>query len=351
MGNALTQEMDFRNIDSFLNEIFGNQVVSFEDLLVEMMNGDFQTFQALFYQYLKDVVWGNFEQCKSLFLGIFLLGIFTLLLNGLADLFSDGRIAFFASYFIFLFASLILMKCFMRAYNQCLAFLSEMKSFCGIIMPSMCMVMGISGGPITATAYYELQIFLVFVIENIMTVIVMPMVQMICTLYVLNQLPEGNRFGGMISLLKKGVMFMTRSAIFAALGASLLQASLMPAIDGTQSRLILKTVSLIPGLGDYATAIAETVLRGAILVKNSVGFIGIFILFIMCFKPAVTTLMYGLVIRLASAILQISGEKKFTAHVWKMADCFFLLSRVQFFSSGMFFIAIAVATLGMNSAI
>lgn len=348
MEKPWTEGMDFKNIDSFLNVIFQNQKVSFEDLIVETMEGNFESLQSLFFQYMKEVLLGNLEQCKTLFLGIFLLGIFALLLNGLADLLEDNKIAFFSGYFIFLFVSLILLKCFMGAYDNCISFLSEMKSFCGMIMPTMCMVLGISGGPITATAYYELQIFLIFIIENIMTAIVMPMVCFICILHVLNQLPEANRFGGMISLLKKIVIFMTRSVVFATLGAGFLQAGLMPAIDGAKSRFLLKTVSLIPGLGDYATAITETVLRGAVLVKNSIGIVGIIILGIMCFKPAVTTLMYGLVIRLASSILQISGEKKFTAHVWKMADCFFLLSRVQFFASGMFFIAIAVATLGMN---
>ena len=264
-------------------------------------------------------------------------------------MFANEKITIFSNYFIFLFVSLILMKCFLRSYEQCLSFLDEMKSFCGVLMPAMCMVMGISGGPVTAAAYYELQLFFLFIVENIMAAFVMPMVQFICVLYVLNQLPEGNRFGGMIALMRKLVIFMTRSAIFAAVSGSLLQAGIMPAVDGVQSRVILKTVSFIPGLGDYAMAITETVLRGAVLVKNSIGIVGIFILFVMCFRPAVTTLMLGFVVRLASAVLQISGEKKFTSHVWKMADCFFLLSRVQLFSSGMFFIAIAVATLGMNA--
>lgn len=349
MTDTFVEGMDFTNIDHFLDQIFGHQFISFEDLLEELMHGDLDSIKEISLQYFKDVFFGNLEQCKSLFLGIFLLGIFALLLHGLSDLFSDKKISIFSSYFIFLFVSLILMKCFLRSYEQCLTFLEEMKSFCAILMPSLCMVLGISGGPVTAAAYYEFQLLLLFVIENVMTIFVMPMARLVCVLYVLNQLPEGNRFGGVIALLKKIIIFLTRSAIFAAIGGSMLQAGLMPAIDGVQSKLIIKTVSLIPGLGDYATTITETVLRGVILVKNSIGFIGIFILFIMCFKPAVTTLMYGFVVRLASAILQISGEKKFTAHVWKMADCFFLLSRIQLFSSGMFFIAIAVATLGMNS--
>lgn len=349
MDNALIRGMDLRNIDTFLNRIMGGNTVSADDLITEIMQGNMDTIKALLIQYVRDVCVGNLTQCREIFLGIFLLGIFALLLHGLSDLFANEKITIFSNYFIFLFVSLILMKCFLRSYEQCLSFLDEMKSFCGVLMPAMCMVMGISGGPVTAAAYYELQLFFLFIVENIMAAFVMPMVQFICVLYVLNQLPEGNRFGGMIALMRKLVIFMTRSAIFAAVSGSLLQAGIMPAVDGVQSRVILKTVSFIPGLGDYAMAITETVLRGAVLVKNSIGIVGIFILFVMCFRPAVTTLMLGFVVRLASAVLQISGEKKFTSHVWKMADCFFLLSRVQLFASGMFFIAIAVTTLGMNA--
>lgn len=346
--------MDFRSLNQLLNELFGKHNVTFEDLLDELMQGNLNSFKELFFQYAKDVVCSDFLQCKNLFLGIFFLGIFALLLNGMSDLLSaqsgaSGRLAYFSGYFIFLFASIILMKTFMISYRECLTFMSEMKSFCGLLMPALCMVLGIAGGPVTATAFYEFQLFLIFIIENVMTLLVMPMVQLVCVLHVLNQLPDGNRFGGIISLLKRSVVFLTRSAIFASIAGSLLQAGLMPEIDGTRSKLLIKTVSLIPGLGDYATAITETILRGSILVKNSIGFIGIFILFMMCFKPAIATLMYGFVTRAASAILQISGEKKYTAHVWKMADCFFLLTRVQLFCGGMFFVSIAVAILGMNA--
>lgn len=346
MEAQLLGALDFGELEQFLNSFLYHQRVSIEQLMEELISGDFASFAALLKQYFFDVLTGNLSQCKSLFLGILFLGIFAIVLNGMSDLFSSSQSALFSRYFVFLFVSLLLLKCFAESYENAKALLTQMEEFVGVLMPVFCIALGMANGTITAAAYYELQLLLLFLIQKLMLVILLPLVQIYCILHVMNELPEGNRFAGLLALIKRAVLFATKAGFFVSVGGSMLQAALLPAVDGLKNQMLIKTVSLFPGFGDYAQAISEMVLRGAYLVKNSVGVIGIFILILMCLRPVAVTLMYGCVIRLASAVLQLSGEKKFTSHVWKMADSFFLLARIQLFGGGLFFVSIAVATVG-----
>lgn len=73
MTDTFVEGMDFTNIDHFLNQIFGHQFISFEDLLEELMHGDLASIKEISLRYFYDIIFGNLEQCKSLFLGIFCL--------------------------------------------------------------------------------------------------------------------------------------------------------------------------------------------------------------------------------------------------------------------------------------
>lgn len=345
MEERLLGFFDFDDLNGFLDAILTRNHIGVEDLLKELMTGDVSSFFKLLGQYIHEAFFGNLEQCRELFLGIMLLGIFAILLNSMSDLFKSSQIAIFSRYFVFMFVSLLLLKCFVASYEGARALLEEMNQFIGALMPVFCIALGMSNGSVTAVAFYELQFILLFLVEKVMITVLLPMIQIYCILHVMNQLPEGNRFGGILSLIKKTVLFITKASLFASIGGSMLQAAILPAVDGMKSKVLLKAVSFFPGLGDYADAIGEMVLQGASLIKNSVGVIGIFILFLMCVRPVIVTLMYGCMIRLASALLQISGEKKFTGHIWKMADSFFLLARVQLFGGGIFFVSMVVATM------
>lgn len=345
MEQKLLSSMDFGDLNNFLNSILYGKTVDAEDLIQELITGDFSSFIKLLRDYLHDVFLGNLEQCRNLFLAVMLLGIFAIVLNSMSDLFSNSRIAWFSGYFIFMFGSLLLLKSFVVSYEAAKGLLEEMEQLIGALMPVFCIALGMSNGTITAAAHYELQLLLLFFVQKILIAILLPLVQVYCILHVVNQLPEGNRFGGLLALIKKMIVFVTKASLFASIGGSILQAALLPSVDGLRNQLFMKTISFFPGLGDYADAIGTIVMQGAGLIKNSIGIIGIFALIIMCIKPVVETAMYGCIIRLASALLQISGEKKFTGHIWKMADSFFLLARIQLFGGGIFFISISIATL------
>lgn len=348
MEEKLLAFFNFDELNSFLDGILNREHIGVEDLLQELITGDISSFAGLFQKYIHEVFFGNLEQCRELFLGIMLLGIFAIVLGSMSDLFKSSQIAVFSRYFVFMFVSLLLLKCFVNSYESAKLLLGEMEDFIGALMPVFCIALGMANGTVTAAAHYELQFLLLFLVEKVMITVLLPLVQVYCILHVMNQLPEGNRFGGILSLIKKVIMFVTKGSLFVSIGGSLFQAALMPAIDSLRNKVFLKTVSLFPGLGDYAGAIGEMVLQGATLIKNSVGIIGIFVLLLMCVRPVLITLMYGCMIRLASALLQISGEKKFTGHIWKMADSFFMLARIQFFGGGIFFVSIAVAIVAFS---
>lgn len=348
MEEELLSLIDVSQIDQWLNEIFRTGSVNASDIIAGLMKGDFKELLSLLSQYVQEVVLGNLQQCKQIFLTLLFLGILAVLLNGLGDLFSNDKMSLFARYFIYMFSSLILLKSFGMAYESALVVLEELQTLIGVLMPAFCLAMGMANGPVTAAAFYEFQFLLLLIVERVLVAVLLPVIQIYGMLHILNRLSEGNRFSGVIKILKKTVLFVTKASLFIALTGSMLQATLLPAVDNTKSRLLSKTVSLFPGMGDYADVISEMLIQGSALIKGSVGILGVFIIAVVCLRPVIITVMYGCVIRLASAILQISGEKKYTEHIWEMADSFFLLARVQLFGSGMFFVAITIAAAAFN---
>ena len=72
MEEKLLAFFNFDELNSFLNGILNREHIGIEDLLQELITGDFSSFTDLLGKYVHEVFFGNLEQCRELFLGIML---------------------------------------------------------------------------------------------------------------------------------------------------------------------------------------------------------------------------------------------------------------------------------------
>ena len=73
---------------------------------------------------------------------------------------------------------------------------------------------------------------------------------------------------------------------------------------------MLKTGKAIPVLGDTFESVSETFFSIASLLKNAVGLSGIVCIILLCAAPVLKLLVYTVVFKLGTAILQPVSEKR-----------------------------------------
>lgn len=117
------------------------------------------------------------------------------------------------------------------------------------------------------------------------------------------------RLEGVLALLDKVIKGGIKLAFFLTIGSSMLHSMLMPAIDNVNTKLVQKSIGMVPGLGDVTDSMTDVFLGSALLIKNSIGVLALILLVVICMVPLVKLFCIGGALKLAGALLGMFGEK------------------------------------------
>ena len=103
-------------------------------------------------------------------------------------------------------------------------------------------------------------------------------------------------------------------------------------------------VGSVPIVGDMLANTAELTVSGAMLLKNGLGIIGLFIVIMLAFLPAVKILAASMLLKLTAALIEPLGEGMLSELFQQSGECFMLLFAAVMLVGLMFFLSTAVLT-------
>ena len=185
-------------------------------------------------------------------------------------------------------------------------------------------------------------LLVIYFVENFIKAVVLPMAYSYMMLAFLNGLWTEDRLVLLLDLLKKGVLLSLKVVLGMITGLSLVQAVIVPVVDGLKNSAIHKAVSAIPGIGGAAKGITELLMGAAVLIKNSMGVLLLLLLIGICLIPVLKILFLALSVKLASAITGIISDKRISDCANHVGEGCFLILRCVFTCVALFFIVVAV---------
>ena len=87
------------------------------------------------------------------------------------------------------------------------------------------------------------------------------------------------------NLIKKGVKWCCYTILTVFIGLNAIKSILTPVQDTVNSKGIFMGISLIPGIGDTAQVLSNTILSSSALIKNAIGVSGIIAIVMCMFFP------------------------------------------------------------------
>lgn len=149
----------------------------------------------------------------------------------------------------------------------------------------------------------------------------------------------------LISMIKKVLNFLLKSALGMVTGVGIFQAVLTPAIDNVKNGVLEKAISALPGIGNAARSIVEMLLGSAAVIKNGLGIVLVIMLFGLCAVPLLKILLTMAAVKGAAAFMGIISDKRLTSCVNKAGDAFSLT--LQMTATAMFLFIIIIMILAM----
>lgn len=255
--------------------------IDFSGIFGQIITGDLIGAIEDIFEGVKRSMFGDTGFLKSTFLELLVLSVAAGVLGAFMHSFETKETAQMGSLIITTLLFTILLSTFTIAISITKSALTLTMNMMNVMLPVYYTAVAVSGNTITAFAYYRLTLIILYLMENVLLFLVLPMVSGYVLLALAGGFWQEDKIDAIAAFLKKAVHFILKTSIGMISGISILQTMVTPAIDSLKSDGIQKTMSMIPGIGNAADGLLEISIGSAVLIKNSVG---VFVLLFLAAK-------------------------------------------------------------------
>lgn len=342
----LFQELQLKELDEVVQEMLESSEFSFSDMVWKMLSGEIELDAELLFEMIQEVFFRELLEQKDILMQLLLLILAAAVLFNLSHLFENGQMTNVTFYMIYLIAFVLLMKSFRGLFGQVESVLDISSSFMKVLTPAYFLAITASNGSLTASAYYQVVLFAVTLIQNVLLKFGMPGIQIYVVLGIVNYLSQEDLLSKLAELIKTIVIWMTKSVTALIVGLQVVQKMVAPAVDMVKRGFMGKTASAIPGVGNIIDSVTEMTIGCAVLVRNCLGAAALIVLIVFGLGPIVqlgiTTLLY----RLMAAVVQPVTEKRLVQAITVMSEGCGMLLRVLITAEILFLLTIAIVATG-----
>jgi stage III sporulation protein AE len=231
-----------------------------------------------------------------------------MLLQTMQNAFNQPAVSKAAYGVVYLVLVILALNSFHVAMNYAQETIDEMMSFMIALLPLLLALMASVGSIAAAAFFHPVIVFLVSTSGLLVKNFVLPLLFLSALLSIVSTMSEHHKVSQLASLLRK-VAAGTLALFFTVfLTVMSVQGAATAVTDGvTLKAAKFVTGNFIPVVGRMFTDAADTVMSASVLLKNTVGIVGMVMLLLMAAFPAIKVLALAFIYSLAAAVLQPLG--------------------------------------------
>ena len=341
--NFFLGKSDTAEIDRLIDELFPKSNLSFRKIVEMLVNEESTIPVNEILAFFTEKIFSAIHQNRTAVIFLVMMSLVSALFANFANAFHSRQAASIGFYVVYLLMITVCLRAFRLTLDGMETSIGNLLTFMQIFSPLYFISMAISVGSVSSIAFYNLVILLIYLVELIISRVLLPFVHVYLTMQILNFLSEDEILSKFAEFIKMAVEWCLKVLFAGITGISLVQGLLSPAIDTVKRNAVTKGIEMIPGIGDIAGSTGEMLMGAAVLVKNGIGVAGALIVFAICLVPILNMAVVTLLYKGIAAFIQPLSEKRFTEAISSMGEGYYLLLKIEIATALLFLITIAVA--------
>ena len=317
-------------------------------LLEALMRGDTAYISKSFGQAVKSTVFGELESNRRLLTQLIAIVLLGSIFVNLSNSFGNGFVSENGFYVTYLICTSIMLSTFAISLDIVSSAIEKILILIRIIVPVFSLAMNFVGHPQSAYGMYQVILVGIWLVQAVIMKFVLPMIKFYVLVSLLNNLNREDSFSKMSELVKSFVRWMLKTVIFFIVGLNIIKSLIEPQIDALGRNTVNRVINAIPG-GGIASVLTGTFLGAGLVVKNSIGLIGIVLLGLIVMIPLAKSFMLMLSVKLTAVIIQPIGEKRYVLAMEALSDGMSLLMQALGSSVVLFMLTIALMAYSTGS--
>lgn len=312
--NEQIQKLGIDDVQQYWDEV----VHQYGGFLPESQKGDFIQFikgekkfslQEWFIAFAKYIFFELLSNGKILGILIMLV-IFSSLLQSLQNAFEKSTVSKIADNVVFLVLVVFALNSFYIATQATQDAITVMIDFLRALIPILLALIATSGGVISVGVFHPILIFLMNTSGLLVTYFVLPLILVSTILSIVSIINDELKVTKLASLIRNVAVGVLGIFLTIFLGVLSVQGLTTAVTDGVAVKTAkFVTSNFIPVVGKVFADVTDTVISASLLLKNTVGIVGLVTLLAIVVFPAIKILVLALIYKFSAAILQPVGSK------------------------------------------
>lgn len=280
---------------------------------------------------------------------LMVLTLFSVILQSMHTAFAQSTVSKIAYFIVYIVLIYIGLNSFQAVYLYTKETVEMMGSFMIALIPLLLSLMAAFGSLLSVSFFHPIIIFLIHFSSLLVSTFVLPLLYLSALLIIVSHLNENFQATHLADLFR--TISLGALGIFLTIFLGVM--SVQGTVSAVQDGVALKTTKFITGnfipvIGRTFTDAADTVLSAALLLKNSVGLIGVTIIILIALFPSLKIFAIAFIYKLAAAILQPLGKNPIITSLDVMSKYILYILACLLTVTIMFFLAIVIMTVASN---
>ncbi len=344
IAEDMLEEFEFGEIDEELKQLFPEERLDFQETLAGVLGGDVSFTAELLNRLVSDQFFYALKSSRENLAHILFLAVMAAVFTNFGNVFQSRQVPEVSFYVVYLLLIALCLNSFRAAVEWTAGGVESLTSFMGVFCPVYFLAVSIAKGSVTAAAFYNLALFLIFLVELLIAKVMLPLIHVYMMVRILNFLSSEEYLSKFAELIETAASWSLKTLLACIVGLNVMQGLISPAIDTVKRSVVTRGAEAIPGIGDALGGMTEVALGTAVLVKNGIGITGAVFCFALCVFPLVQTGCIVLMYKLAAALLQPVSDKRIIGCVESVGDGCRLLMKMTFTTGLLFLLTIVVVS-------
>lgn len=346
--SSLYGQYDFSSMEEKFESLFPTWDISFKELILEVMKGNGAEVitgqvKEIFY-----LLTSELDAVRFVCVTLLLIGIISTVFMNFSGIFPNQQIGDLGFKFTYLITIIFLIKVNAEVFTVAKTGLDSCISFLQVFLPCYFIVVGTAGGSATAFGFYQVFLIGVYMVEQVLVTLILPLISCYMLLCIMNGILEEERLSMFIRIVKNGVRTFLKVLLTLAAGSGLFQSAITPVIDTVKMNAVKKTVEIIPGIGELADGSVQVLLGMSVLLKNALGIGFVVLLLFICAIPILKVFLFMIVIKGTAALMGLSADRRITGCTNAFGDGIMLLLQTMITAVMFFLILVLIVTFTAN---
>ena len=234
------------------------------------------------------------------------------------------------------------MKSFGACYELTASVITDLTDFMKVLMPAYLMAAAVSAYRITAVAYYEGFLLLVYYLQKMTEHFLLPAIRAYVLLAMLGHLEKEAFLSKGRESLKKLISFILKAMIGVTTGFQMIQGMISPAIDEMKHTVFSKGVSSLGNIGNVTQNVTDVILGSGALLKNGIGVAAAAVIVSICLVPVVQTACYVVFYQILAVVAEPISDKRLIGIIGEAGEGIGLLVKLLLTVLAIFLLTIAI---------